>query len=290
MIINQVKRPLGVEKLLLVVKWLIIGTVLAIGMFFVFRILDVVMAWQIYSWFFQPLVNSGIPETLSGAIAVWFMAAVMFILPTFIYSLLRNRSKALLIAATVVSAWFVVVYFISLPKEGQLFNPMTGKTMYRYSETPGGEIKLLPLGYQYDPVTGIPLKDLTPDVVRGSSISGKIAQILSQTKNEIPVCDPIKDLGNNVVLKSTQEVKCPGASARETRSCVLNTRLSAPMSPDNWTEATGKRLCFTPKRPAVDFEQVDSTGGTFWRFKAKEGKVLLKYRLMSTCPEGNSFL
>lgn len=153
------------ENALKAAKWLAIIVLVAAVMFFVLRVLDVMMAWQLYSWFFQPLAESGIPETLSGAVAVWLMAAVILTLPAFLYALLTNRSKAVLIAATAVSAWFVIAYFISLPREGQLFNPITGRAMYRYSET-DGKINLLPLGYRYDPATGEALKDMTPEVAK----------------------------------------------------------------------------------------------------------------------------
>ncbi len=147
-------------------KWVAIAIIVAAAMLFAFRILDLLVAWRVYSWFFQPLAQSGIPETLSGAIAIWLMAAVILVLPSLAYAFVFNRSKAILIVTAGVSAWFVIAYFISLPRDGQLFNPITGKAMYRYSQATDGKIKLLPLGYRYDPATGEELKDLTSEIAK----------------------------------------------------------------------------------------------------------------------------
>lgn len=150
------------------VRRILVGVAVVIGGFLAFRLLNLLMVWSLYSWFFQMIKSAaGIPDTLNGAFSIWLVAITVLLLPTF-FSILfwkRDPKKVALIVGA-ISAWLVVVYFISQPKEGRFFNPMTGQAMYRYSPTPEGKIDLFPLGYKFHPRYGNELQLVTPHLVR----------------------------------------------------------------------------------------------------------------------------
>ena len=83
---------------------------------------------------------------------------------------------------------------------------------------------------------------------------------------------------------SKSVIICPDVSAHQTRSCLA--------TDTNWTnwfkigdgqESNGMRMCFGQ---GVVHERKDENGTTFWRFKAKSGKVNVEYRLFraEACP------
>ena len=91
-----------------------------------------------------------------------------------------------------------------------------------------------------------------------------------------------------VGVTTLKRTSCLDVSARETRRCVINTSWSEPLKPANEPEMTGKRLCYTPDPPAVEFERVVTSGGTFWRFRSTKGDVLLSYGALDTCSKSTS--
>ena len=151
-----------------VVRRILIAVVVLIGGFLTLRLLDLLLVWSLYSWFFQTIRNaSGMPDTLNGAFSIWLVAITLMLLPTFFSVLFWKRDpKKVALIVTAVSAWLVVVYFLSLPKEGRFFNPMTGKAMYRYSYTPDGKIDFFPPGYNFHPRYGTKLELVTPELVK----------------------------------------------------------------------------------------------------------------------------
>jgi peptidyl-prolyl cis-trans isomerase A (cyclophilin A) len=163
-----------------------IVTVIAVvvGGFLAFQLLDLLMVWSLYSWFFQTIRSlSGMPDTLNGAFSIWLVAITLMLLPIFFSVLFwkRDLKKVLLVVST-VSAWLVIVYFISLPQEGRFFNPMTGQTMYSYARTPDGKIDLFPLGYKFHPRYGIKLELMTPEVVR--EMDRKVTEAIAAKERE----------------------------------------------------------------------------------------------------------
>lgn len=150
------------------VRRILIAVAVLVGGFLTLRLLDLLMVWSLYSWFFQTIRNaSGMPDTLNGAFSIWLVAITLMLLPTFFSVLFwRRNPKKVALVVTAVSAWLVVVYFLSLPKEGRFFNPMTGKAMYLYFITPEGKIELFPLGYKFHPRYGTKLEWVTPELVK----------------------------------------------------------------------------------------------------------------------------
>ncbi|MEK7628964.1 MAG: hypothetical protein AAB394_00375 [Patescibacteria group bacterium] len=146
---------------------LTIVTIVLAG-FLILQLASVLMAMSIYSWFFQTIRNaSGMPDALNGAISIWLVAIVLMLLPTFFSAIFfRKTLKKVLIVAGALSGWVLIVYFMSLPKEGQFFNPMTGQTMYRYARSPDGKIDLFPLGYKFHPRYGTELELVTPEIIK----------------------------------------------------------------------------------------------------------------------------
>lgn len=147
-------------------RTLIIAGVI-VGGFLTIRLLDLLMVWSLYSWFFQTIRNaSGMPDSLNGAFSIWLVAITLMLLPTFISVVFWKRSpKKVFIVVGAVSAWLLISYFMSLPKEGRFFNPMTGQPMYRYARTSDGRIDLFPLGYSFHPKYGTKLKMVTPELI-----------------------------------------------------------------------------------------------------------------------------
>ncbi len=144
----------------------IAGAVL--GAYLSIRLLDLLMAWGLYSWFFGNIRDAaGLPDTLNGAVSVWFTVIALLLIPTFLSVLFfRQTTKKMLIIASAVSGWVVVMYFLAQPRQDQYFNPMTGQAMYKYYQNPDGNVEFFPLGYKFHPRYGTPLLPLTPEVIR----------------------------------------------------------------------------------------------------------------------------
>ncbi|MGA2434145.1 MAG: hypothetical protein ABSG25_02555 [Bryobacteraceae bacterium] len=146
----------------------IIWVVLAVVcLFLTVRLLDILMAWSVYSWFFRNIQEiAGLPDTLNGAVSIWLTVVTILIIPTFLSVLFfRHTAKKLSIIALAVSGMLVLFYFLAQPKQGQYFNPVTGKAMYRYYKAENGKIELFPLGYMFHPRYGVPLLDFTPQII-----------------------------------------------------------------------------------------------------------------------------
>ena len=141
-----------------------------------FRFLDLLMAWWTYSSVFMTLKTAtGLPDAITGAIAVWIVAGIVIWIPTLIHAAFFKKRKAVYIIATSLSVWMVVLYVLSLPARGQYFNPVTGTAYYKYSRQPDGSIQTFPLGYEYDPTYRNRLQLVTPEVVREINRVGEFA-------------------------------------------------------------------------------------------------------------------
>lgn len=121
---------------------------------------------SLYTWFFERVREyAGLPDLLSGAIAVWCMALVGLVLPAIAWAVLFKRSKGVIWIASLLSVAWVLLYVLSLPREGVFFNPITGAPRVKWVRLPDGKIKMLPPGYKYDAKYRGELQDVTPAVV-----------------------------------------------------------------------------------------------------------------------------
>src|SRR5204863_102417 len=119
------------------------GVFVIICIVFAAQILDLLMWKSFYGYFFRIFTTAGFPEHLSGAISIWLTVAVIFLVPVAMSSILfRRTAKGVLIVAGALSGWFVLQYVLSLPKQGEYFNPITGESRFKYSRRPDGSIKL----------------------------------------------------------------------------------------------------------------------------------------------------
>jgi len=127
------------------------------------RFASLITTWSLYSWFFERIRTVGaLPDYLSGAIAVWCVAAVLLFTPAVFFSLFVKRNRKMVgIAAGAISLWMVFLYVISIPQQKNLFNPITGSANFSYSLDPKGAIHLFPRGYAFDPATGLRLQPLS---------------------------------------------------------------------------------------------------------------------------------
>jgi len=148
-------------------KHVVVGVCVVAGLLLSLRLLDLLMMWGLYSWFFQSIIRvGGINEYIAGATSIWFTAVVLLLLPIALSSFLfRRQVKSLLIISACFSLWFVILYFLSQPKEGEYFNAITGTGRVVWFKNPQGKIGILPLGYKFDPHYGIKTQLITPPVV-----------------------------------------------------------------------------------------------------------------------------
>jgi len=74
---------------------------------------------------------------------------------------------------------------------------------------------------------------------------------------------------------------CPDASEYEVRSCLLNTAWSAWIKAAEGPAVDGM---FLWKSDGVDEEHMTRNGTTWFRYRAMEGEIVMKYRLSHTKP------
>ncbi|MEK7174216.1 MAG: hypothetical protein AAB759_01005 [Patescibacteria group bacterium] len=167
-LMGQVEKQEGEAKTSGFARYATIAFVVLLAFVVLYYLGDILMGWSLYSWFFARIhEGAGLNDLLAGAMAVWCMAIVVIALPTLASSFLwKNRRKAILMVATGVSVWFVGFYFLSQPKEGQFFSPITGKAQYRYARARDGTIEIFPLGYRYHPRYGTKLEELSTEAMR----------------------------------------------------------------------------------------------------------------------------
>lgn len=130
------------------------------------RFAEIILAWSLYSRFVEKIREvGGLPDFLSGAIAVWCVVVVILFVPTLTFSIFIRRSRKMIFTSAVAfSVWMVFLYGLSLQQSKNLFNPMTGRANYNYAKDPTGKVKIFSRDYSYDPETGRRLKPLTDDV------------------------------------------------------------------------------------------------------------------------------
>ena len=74
---------------------------------------------------------------------------------------------------------------------------------------------------------------------------------------------------------------CPDASMHETRSCVLSTAWSTWIKPAEGVETNGMQLWHTG---GVADERRTVNGTTYFRYRSKEGEIVMKYRIARDKP------
>jgi len=141
------------------------------------RLTNLITAWTLYSWFFEKIHTVGaLPDYVSGAVAVWCVAAVVLFTPALFFSIFLKRSrKTVLVAAAGVSLW-MMLYVLSIRQSGNLFNPITGTANYNYDRDSEGNIKLYDRGYSFNPATGEKLGPLEGSVAAEYLKQQRVAQ------------------------------------------------------------------------------------------------------------------
>ncbi|MEM2144798.1 MAG: hypothetical protein QW279_05520 [Candidatus Jordarchaeaceae archaeon] len=148
-------------------RYLTIGIIIVVSMLLMVRLLDLLMIWGLYSWFFKSLIRiGGINEYIAGAASVWFTVTVLLLIPIVVSNIFfRRKIKGLLIISSCISLWFIILFFLSQPRRGEYFNTITGTGRWVWFKTPQGKIQLLPLGYKFDPHYGIKTQIITPEII-----------------------------------------------------------------------------------------------------------------------------
>ncbi|MFA5990837.1 MAG: hypothetical protein WC794_01150 [Candidatus Doudnabacteria bacterium] len=132
------------------------------------RLLDLLMLWGIFSSFTSRFRGLGITnDYLVNALSVAMMTIVALLIHHLVWKfILRRTQEGTLIFGVAITAWMLVMYFISVPKTGEYFNPVTGQPRFVYTILPSGEIDTKPLGYKYHPKTGEEMVPLTKEAIK----------------------------------------------------------------------------------------------------------------------------
>jgi hypothetical protein len=185
------KKVLRLAEVMLILALVIYLAPIALNLFF---------GWKIYGYFFEKFAAYGVPGYLSGILAVWFVAMILWFGPAIAISLLKHRKDWIWKSAIIISVCLGVIYAISYPYSNSLFNPFTGQPNFRYSKNNDGVIEKFPRAFTVNPKTGLPLKDFNPrtaeeflnpgpslkDIISGKEIKiNNLNQKLDSTKKEI---------------------------------------------------------------------------------------------------------
>jgi len=154
-----------IERIGKFIFWLVVIVFIVFLVWVASRLMDFILGWSLYLWFFHKIREFvALPDLITGAMAVWCVAAVLLLGPMLLFSFfIRDRAKAIVIGATVTSVGMVFLYLISLFQADNLFNPYTREPNYVYVKESDGIIKLYPRGYLVDP-WGRKTQPLTPEV------------------------------------------------------------------------------------------------------------------------------
>ncbi len=161
---NKQSGEKGLRKIGIYALFVLGGTVV---IWLCLRFASLIVAWSLYSRFFEKVREvGGLPDFLSGAIAIWCVVIIILFVPILTFSVFVKRSrKVILMSAGAFSLWMVFLYGLSIQQSKNLFNPMTGTTNYNYARDTNGNIKLFPRDYSFDPENGVKLQPLNAGVV-----------------------------------------------------------------------------------------------------------------------------
>lgn len=142
-----------IERIGKFIFWLVAIVVIVFLVWVASRLMDLILGWSFYLWFFHKIREFvALPDLITGAMAVWCVAAVLLLGPMLLFSFfIRDRARAIVIGATVISVGMVFLYLLSLLQTDNLFNPYTREPNYVYVKESDGKIKLYPRGYLVDP-------------------------------------------------------------------------------------------------------------------------------------------
>ena len=154
-----------IERIGKLIFWLIVIVFIVFLVWVASRLMDFILGWSLYLWFFHKIREFvALPDLITGAMAVWCVAAVLLLGPMLLFSFfIRDRAKAIVIGASVTSVGMVFLYLLSLLQADNLFNPYTREPNYVYVKESDETIKLYPRGYLVDP-WGKKTQPLTPEV------------------------------------------------------------------------------------------------------------------------------
>ena len=132
------------------------------------RILDLLMLWGLFSKFASTFRGLGVTnDNLVNAISVALMTVAALVLRYIFWKFIfRRTEQGTLLFGGIITAWMLLLYFVSLPSAGAYFNPVTGQPRYVYALLPDGEIDLKPLGHKYHPYTGEEMFPLTKEALK----------------------------------------------------------------------------------------------------------------------------
>ncbi len=153
-----------------VVKY-VISSIAVLGTIAVLFFLgDLFFMWGLYSWFSSKILGFGLfPRPITGIVAFW-CAAITFLQVPKLWSeyLHRKRERWTLRLGLLITPWLIFSYVMVHPPENWYFNPFNSKSLYKYTEDAEGNVTLYPIGYGYnfDPVTRLELKDITPEAAK----------------------------------------------------------------------------------------------------------------------------
>lgn len=203
------------------------------------RLLDLLMLWGLFNSFTSRFRGLGITnDYLVNAMSVAMMTIVALLIHHLVWKfILRRTQEGTLIFGAAITAWMLLMYFISVPKTGEYFNPVTGQPRFVYTVLPSGEIDIKPLGYKYHPKTGEEMNPLTKEVVK--QLADKILRLeqhqpqIQPTASSAPpeveqrptaeyprfLTKPMLSFGHNIPLPENSELRqtCAGMNVDSVR-------------------------------------------------------------------------
>ncbi len=278
----------------------ILLTAIGLGsIWFGIRALDVVVAWAMYSKIFTWIQGTGgLPNLITGAIAVWCVAVIFLAIPTILFSVFvkRNR-KVILMAAGAISLFMVFLYGLSVQQRKNLFNPMTGTANYRYVRTPAGEIRIFPGDYAFDPTTGEKLLPLD-----GKTAGAYLKQQASKQQTAVHRQEGTASKTKKLSTQSQQIVSAgradnhAGNTAEETSrekkgfEPMRKTGVASASAKEQESEATPVKI-FTPEAPLAGYspmsltKSIALTMSISWCRSQASTNILCRGLLTNTGPE-----
>jgi hypothetical protein len=136
----------------------------ALSSFVILRVLDLLSLKWLYEYFATTFSDIGITnQYLVSALGVAMMTITALLTGELFSNIVLRRTKeGTAVAGLALVTWLLFLYLLTLPKDGEYINPVTGEHRFVYVILPNGEIDIKPLGYKFHPETGQAMQPLTP--------------------------------------------------------------------------------------------------------------------------------
>jgi hypothetical protein len=244
---------------------------------------DLLAFYLTYAFVYRMLDNYSINEWICRGAGVCFGLGVGYYLHNFLYRVVKRDKKWMAIVAALLLAGFAMMYIVSWPYSGGIFDPFSGKAQAVYLRMPDGTIKRFPKGMKYDPDTGRPLQEFDPataeEYQRQQGVQKKMSAVWKTPADANNITS--KDSDDNLVLwvEKIQRsddltivyLACEGKNGEAGKLKPVST-VSFFWNDQNWTSAVAETYLvdnwgrsYDPEPGAATFyESLETTGALSW--------------------------